>query len=197
VVVWVVGDSTIKGSESGTSFKQVLFFKEIGFNLYDTMIYRKQNYVPLTHRRYEQCFEYMFVLSKGNPKTFNPITVATKHPGKIEKNGPARRIQHGKVHSMRCYYSTKATAKEKIAPNIFEYPVGGEKTGHPAIFPLQLATDMIRSWSNANDLIYDPFMGSGTVAVACSQNFRNYIGSEISAEYCEIIKKDYPKFRQS
>ena len=77
VVVWVVGDATIKGSETGTSFKQALYFKEIGFNLHDTMIYQKQFYVPLTHNRYEQCFEYMFIFSKGKPKTFNPIKINT------------------------------------------------------------------------------------------------------------------------
>lgn len=41
VVVWVVGDATIKGSETGTSFRQALFFKDCGFNLHDTMIYKK------------------------------------------------------------------------------------------------------------------------------------------------------------
>ena len=70
VVVWIVGDATVKGSESGTSFRQALFFKEIGFNLHDTMIYRKVNPIPLTHNRYEQAFEYMFVFSKGKPNTF-------------------------------------------------------------------------------------------------------------------------------
>ena len=48
VVIWVVGDATIKGSETGTSFRQALFFKEIGFNLHDTMIYAKNSYVPLS-----------------------------------------------------------------------------------------------------------------------------------------------------
>jgi DNA modification methylase len=77
VIVWVVGDATIKGSETGTSFKQALYFKEIGFNLHDTMIYHKNNYPPLTHNRYEQCFEYMFVFSKRYLKSFNPIMVAS------------------------------------------------------------------------------------------------------------------------
>ena len=72
VVIWVVGDATQNGSESGTSFRQALYFKEIGFNLYDTMIYHKINYIPLTHRRYEQCWEYMFCFSKGAPKDIQP-----------------------------------------------------------------------------------------------------------------------------
>ena len=76
IVVWVVADATTKGSETGTSFRHALFFKEIGFNLHDTMIYAKNSYMPLTHNRYEQAWEYMFVLSKGRPSTFRPIMVA-------------------------------------------------------------------------------------------------------------------------
>ena len=73
VVVWVVNDKTKNGSETGTSFKQALYFKEIGFNLHDTMIYAKNNPIPQNHNRYEQAFEYMFILSKGKPNTFNPL----------------------------------------------------------------------------------------------------------------------------
>ena len=189
VVVWIVGDATMNGSESGTSFKQALFFKEIGFNLHDTMIYQKVNYVPLTHNRYEQSFEFMFVLSKGKPKTFNPITIPCKQAGKVEKYGLDRRQNHGSKHAMRLYDETefKATKDTKIAPNIFAYTLGREKTGHPAPFPEQLAMDHIFTWSNENDLIYDPFMGSGTTAKITRSNNRNYIGSEISEEYCKII----------
>ncbi len=103
IVVWV-------GSESGTSFKQALFFREVGFNLHDTMIYQKINYVPLTHNRYEQCFEYMFILSKGKPKTFNPIMMPCKYPGKVEKYGLDRRQNHGANHSMRLYDNTEFKA---------------------------------------------------------------------------------------
>ena len=85
VVVWVVGDATIKGSETGTSFKQALYFKEIGFKLHDTMIYQSDK-PPLTHNRYEQKFEYMFVFSKGRPKTFNPIMEKCKCVGKMVKS---------------------------------------------------------------------------------------------------------------
>lgn len=191
VVVWVVGDAVIKGSESGTSFKQALFFMSIGFNLHDTMIYEKINYVPLTHNRYEQCFEYMFILSKGKPKVFNPLMVPCKFPGKIEKYGLERRQNFGKNHSFRLYEKTefKATKQDKISPNIFRYTVGKDKTGHPASFPEKLANDHILSWSNEGDLIYDPFMGSGTTAKMSIINSRNYIGSEISKEYCGIANK--------
>lgn len=190
VVVWVVGDATINGSESGTSFNQALFFKEIGFNLHDTMIYQKVNYVPLTHNRYEQSFEFMFILSKGKPKTFNPIMIPCKQAGKVEKYGLERRQNHGSKHAMRLYNETeyKATKENKIAPNIFAYTLGREKTGHPAPFPEALANDHIISWSNENDLIYDPFMGSGTTGLVARKLGRNYIGSEISSEYCQIAE---------
>lgn len=191
VVVWVVGDSTLKGSETGTSFRQALFFKECGFNLHDTMIYQKINYVPLTHKRYEQSFEFMFILSKKSPKTFNPKKIPCKFPGKVEKYGLERRQNHGNNHSMRLYEKTelKSTNQTKIAPNIFSYTLGREKTGHPAPFPEKLANDHILSWSNENDLIYDPFMGSGTTAKMSIINKRNWIGSEMSSEYCKIAEE--------
>jgi site-specific DNA-methyltransferase (adenine-specific) len=124
VVVWVVADATIKGSETGTSFRQALYFKEIGFNLHDTMIYGKVNWVPLTHKRYEQQFEYMFVFSKGKPITFNPLSVVSKHKGKI----PFGTFRHngddvkGKAHSISPVKDTKRPG------NIFMYDVGYMKT---------------------------------------------------------------------
>lgn len=190
VLVWVVSDQSIKGSESGTSFRQALRFKEIGFNIHDTMIFQKQNYVPLTHNRYEQSFEYMFVFSKGKPTTFNPKKIPCKHPNKIEKVGLSRRKSFGKLHALRIREDGfLKIGIEKIHPNIFTYSLGGSRTGHPAAFPDKLAEDHILTWSNEGDLVYDPFMGSGTTALMTKKNKRNYIGSEISAEYCAIINK--------
>ena len=191
VVVWVVGDATIKGSETGTSFKQALYFKEIGFNLHDTMIYQKINYVPLTHDRYEQSWEYMFIFTKGKPSTFNPVKIPCKGAGKLEKYGLERRQNHGASHSMRLYSDTEyiATKNTKIAPNIFSYTLGKEKTGHPAPFPEKLAEDHILSWSNEGDTVLDPMAGSGTTLKMAKKNNRNYIGIEISEEYIDIINK--------
>lgn len=192
VIVWIVGDSTIKGNESGTSFKQALYFKEIGFNLYDTMIYRKINPIPKNHRRYEQEFEYMFVLSKGNPKTFNPILDICKFAGKIN-NGTMR--NSGKDELQKKHGAGKACKNTKIRGNVWDYTVGScsakEKYvfSHPAIFPEQLAEDHILSWSNEGDLILDPFMGSGTTAKMAKLNNRNFIGFEISQEYCDFANK--------
>jgi len=182
VVVWVVGDATIKGSETGTSFRQALYFKEIGFNLHDTMIYHKKNYVPLTHNRYEQCFEYMFVFSKGRPKTFNGIKVPVLgiKGGScfVEKDGTTR-----KAHSER------GVNTHKLSTNVFSYATGQLRNGHPAPFPEKLAEDHILSWSNEGDTVLDPMMGSGTTGKMAKILKRKFIGIEISSEYMEIAKK--------
>lgn len=189
VVVWVVGDSTINGSESGTSFKQALYFKEIGFKLHDTMIYMKKT-PPLTHKRYEQEFEYMFVFVKGKIKTFNPILIPKKYMDKRKNKAFGR----NKDNSHDLGFSSKK--EMRIKGNIWEYLVGGGKSTkdkiafkHPAIFPDKLAEDHILSWSNENDVVLDPFMGSGTTAKMAILNNRNYIGFEISEEYCKIAKE--------
>lgn len=198
VVVWVVSDATSKGTESGTSFRQALYFKEIGFNLHDTMIYQKANYIPLTHNRYEQSFEYMFVFSKGKPKTFNPIMVPCKGAGKMESYGSGRRSQLDKNQAMRAPegITYKATKEEKIHPNIFTYTCGGSKTGHPAVFPQQLAEDHVLSWSNKDDLVLDPFMGSGTTAIACINNGRNFLGFELDPQYYSLAINRIEKHQQ-
>lgn len=188
VVVWVVGDATVKGSETGTSFKQALYFKEIGFNLHDTMIYAKNNPIPQNHNRYEQCFEYMFVFSKGKPKTFNPLLEPTKNGGKTFDWGNRKT----KLDDSQCRRH-RESEKLKVRPtktrkNIFYYSVGGGKTGHPAVFPESLAEDHILSWSNPGDIVLDPFMGSGTTAKMCVLNDRHYIGFEISEEYCKLAR---------
>lgn len=187
IVVWVVGDATINGSETGTSFKQALYFKELGFNLHDTMIYQKST-PPLTHNRYEQNFEYMFVFSKGKPNTFNGL----REPRAYKDSRTKKAFGRNKDNSFDLGYSSKN--ETRLKRNVWKYFSGGGANDklaskHPAIFPEQLANDHIISWTNENDLVYDPFMGSGTTAKMAKLNNRNYIGSEISAEYCEIIKQ--------
>jgi DNA modification methylase len=197
VVVWVVGDATINGSETGTSFKQVLYFKEIGFNLWDTMIYEKNNYMPLNHNRYEQAFEFMFLLSKGIPKTFNAIKEKTigrqfRKPEKVRGAGADPLSKTAKRSKLKPQW----TKEDKIIGNIWSYNVGigqsskdDEAFNHPAIFPENMVIDHIISWSNESDLIYDPFTGSGTTAKMAHLLKRNWIGSEISAEYVKIAEK--------
>lgn len=188
VVVWVVDDATIKGSESGTSFRQALYFKEIGFNLHDTMIYQT-NKPPMNDNRYQKDFEFMFVFSKGKPKTFNPIMVETLAKGVLNKGG--NRKANGE--KMKRGIENR-TGETKVKGNIWYFP-RSSKSGdeysrkHPATFPNQLANDHIISWSNEGDLVYDPFTGSGTTLKMAHLQKRNWIGSEISKEYAEISEK--------
>lgn len=192
VVIWVVNDSTKNGSESLTSFKQALYFKEIGFNIHDTMIYAKNSYMPLTHNRYEQQFEYMFVLSKGKPKTFNPIMIPSLTAGTKRNRGGGKANETTYAERLREEKTTVNSEKQK--PNIWFYDVGkNDKTKHNAPFPEQLAQDHILSWTNEGDLVYDCFMGSGTTAKMSILNNRNWIGSEISSEYCNIIEERVKK----
>lgn len=191
VVVWVVGDATINGSETGTSFRQALWFKEIGFNLHDTMIYKKNNPMPNKSNRYMPCFEYMFVFSKSKPKTFNPIMEATVNPG--GKLTITQRDKNGNKRNGTGY--GKNRNKERYRYNVWSYNVGKHQTGddlaflHPAPFPEQLAYDHIISWSNPGDTVFDPFMGSGTTGKMAIKSGRSFIGTEIDKEYFEISKK--------
>jgi site-specific DNA-methyltransferase (adenine-specific) len=190
VVVWVVGDATINGSETGTSFRQALYFMKCGFNLHDTMIYHK-NTLPLTHNRYEQQFEYMFIFCKGKPKTFNAIKVKSKRAGETRAGSSFRHEgnETGKLHTMG------NVLNEKYMGNVWFYETGFNKSTsdeiafeHPAIFPEQLAADHIYSWSNEGDLVYDCFGGSGTTVKMAHKWKRKSIMSEISLEYCQIAK---------
>lgn len=193
VIVWVVGDATVNGSETGTSFKQALYFKELGFNLHDTMIYCKKNPIPLTHNRYEQQFEYMFVLSKRKPKMFNPILEECKSAGNLQ---PKRAFwQTPNDQEMSLAHSSNPVKETRRKYNIWQYSVGVTKgRKHPAPFPYQLAYDHIISWSNENDLVLDPFVGSGTTCLAAKSLGRDYIGIDISQEYCDIANNCVSEF---
>jgi len=181
VVVWVVGDATIKGSETGTSFRQALYFKEVGFNLHDTMIWEKTGRLP-TQDRYYAIFEYMFIFSKGKPKAMNFICDhKTVNGGRVQQKDAV--INKGQNKKGTGQFVRNEFARR---PNIWKIHVGKNKTNHPAVFPERLASDHIITWSNENDLIYDPFMGSGTTAIAALKLNRRWIGSEISQEYAEI-----------
>ena len=192
VVVWVVGDATIDGDETGTSFRQALYFKEIGFKLFDTMIYQKP---PLgavgNNTTYWQAFEYMFVFSKGKPNTINLICDRKNKDAREGDNGTTRLVDGTLKNVSRGGYGEYGRRT-----NVWEYLVGkGHSTKddiafeHPAMFPELLAADHIKTWSNEGDIVLDPFMGSGTTAKVSRTLHRHYIGFEISAEYCEIIRK--------
>jgi site-specific DNA-methyltransferase (adenine-specific) len=192
VLVWVVGDSTVKGTETGTSFKQALWARECGFNLHDTMIYQKDNPPPVGGaNRYFQHFEYMFVLSKGTPATFNAITTQRRNKWGDKRTQRFKGFTRDKDGN----FTKKLVSlcgDVKIG-NIWKYVVGGGSsvaygTEHPAGFPEKLACDHILSWSNEGDTVLDPFAGSGTVGRAARQLKRNYILIEKELAYVNIIK---------
>lgn len=200
VVVWIVNDATINGSETGTSFKQALYFKEIGFRLHDTMIYKKTG-IPFPEiNRYYPCFEYMFVLSKGKPKTYNLIQ--DKHntsKGQLISN--TERQVDGSMKQSSGRKKGRRMKEKGVRTNIWEYKTGSNSSKnpiafqHPATFPLELAKDHIISWSNEGDLVLDCFMGSGTTGVACQELNREFIGIEIEEKYYNIAKERCKQFQ--
>ncbi len=185
VVVWNVSDQTKNGSESGSSFRQALFMIDCGFNLADTMIYKKANPGGArgSNKTYIQCFEYMFVFTKGPLLTYNLIKDrANKRPGK--QKGGGKRNKDSSIGSTVSYESDEFGRRF----NIWEYATQGDEysSQHPAPFPYKLAEDHIISWSNENDVIFDPFSGSGTTALAAINNKRRAIGVDISPEYTKL-----------
>ena len=185
VVVWVVGDATIKGSETGTSFRQALWAIDCGFRLHDTMIYQKINPVPNeVGFRYQAAFEYMFVFSKGKPSTFNPLKVPCAMFGKVKprKDGKQFRQADG---SMKEPNGLKYSKPEKFRHNIWQYALSGARA-HPAAFQDGLAEDHILSWSSEGDTVFDPFLGSGTTGKMAIIHGRKFIGIEREVEYFDL-----------
>lgn len=192
VVVWVVGDQTIKGNETGSSFRQALYFKEIGFNLFDTMIYQKTPRGAVgSNKTYWQTFEYMFILSKGTPKTINLIKDRENKDARKGDSGTKRLSDGSLLRLKRGGYS-----KYGRRTNVWEYLIGKGHSAsdnfaheHPAIFPEKLVSDHIVSWSSPGDLIFDPMCGSGTTCKMAALNNRKYLACDISKEYVELAKK--------
>lgn len=188
VVVWVVGDR-INGGFSLTSFRQALYFQQLGFKVHDIMIYKKKNTPFMRKNAYTNSYEFMFVLAKGKPSKFHPLKVATKRSG-IEMV-PVRKDQEGVFTKV-----PKQLGTEKVRTNIWEYAVGlGGTTSdriafeHPAVFPEDLARDHILSWTDEGDLVFDPMCGSGTTCKMAKVLNRHYIGSDISKKYIKIAEE--------
>jgi site-specific DNA-methyltransferase (adenine-specific) len=195
VVVWVVADATVNGSETGTSFRQALRFMEIGFRLHDTMIFHRVAKFPET-TRYYPTFEFMFVLSKGTPKATNLIA---DKPNNCAGQGLGSSTQRKPDGSMEESWAMRTGARVRefgVRDNVWKFANGFNHSSkdviafeHPAIFPESLARDHILSWSNEGDIVLDPFSGSGTTAKMAKHNGRRFIGIEINPEYCEIAEK--------
>lgn len=182
VIVWVVNDHTKNGSETLTSFAQALYFNTLGLNLNDTMIWEKTNPMPQVRQpRYNQVFEYMFVFSKGKPKTFNPIMIPCKCAGSTyDSTCKNMGGENGRSHK------TFKINKEKVDSNIWKIAVAQNKTSHPAVFPIEIPLRHIKTWSNIGDVVLDPFMGSGTTGIAAKQLGRDFIGIEMDKDYYNI-----------
>ena len=196
VVVWVVGDATVKGSRTLTSFRQALYFKEIGFLVHDTMIYQKANFSMPSSNRYHQVAEFMFIFSKGRPKTFNPIKDRENIcAGQTRKGKNTKRQVDGSMELLAPNSKNKPIYNEfGMRHNIWRLRTAGQEQmckslDHPAMFPEALANDHIISWSNPGDLVLDPMCGSGTTCKMAKLNNRNYIGIDISQEYCDLAQE--------
>lgn len=190
VIIWVVADQTVDGSETGNSMEQALHFRKNGLNLHDTMIWKRLS-LPLNHNRYEQEFEFMFVLSKGKPKSFNGlrekcVSFGRGYPGGSTRQGGDDSREHNTKRDIK---------KDRLRGNVWEIETGYMKAtkdvqayDHPAIFPEELAKLQIQSWSNPGDVILDPFSGSGTTCKAAKELNRLWCGIEINPEYCAIAE---------
>jgi len=194
IVVWIVNDQVKDGGETGSSFRQALKFQELGFKIYDTMIYHK-NGAPFPETgRYSQVFEYMFVFLKGEkPRVVNLLKdkpnkwtgtsnfgqrTMRQKDGSLKKSDSYIVSQYGYRYNV-WYINNGAgfTTKDKFA------------YAHPAQFPESLAEDHILSWSNEGDIVLDPMTGSGTVCKMAKLNNRNFIGIDIDEEYIDIANK--------
>lgn len=187
VMVWVVGDATVKGSETGSSFKQALYAMKCGFNLHDTMIYKKTGGGARgSNLCYWQRFEYMFVLSKGRPKSINLLHDRKNTKAGCKDSGVNGRNRKGE----KVYKKVGTVADVSKRGNVWTIPAGNntadDKTAHPAVFPESLAKDHILSWSNPGDLVCDPFCGAGTTAKMAKLTGRKFVGIELEEEYCRI-----------
>jgi DNA modification methylase len=187
IVVWIVNDATLEGSESGSSFKQALHFKQIGFNLHDTMIWQKIS--PYSSKnRYIPCFEYMFVFSKGFRREANLIKDRKNKRAGSKIHG-TERLKNGQIKNRSRIQKSSKIKEFGVRYNIWNIPPDkNNKTGHPAVFPIQIAQDHIKTWTNPGQTVMDPFMGSGTTGIACKNLNRNFIGIEKDEEYFEIAK---------
>lgn len=193
VLVWIVADQVINGDETGTSFRQALAAKDVGFKLLDTMIWRKSIRSIGSCNAYWNEFEYMFVFTKGKIRVVNLLKDRPNYKSGQKFTAPVRN-RSGEFSSSR---NPRLLGEMGRRGNIWHYatgngcsaPSGSVAFEHPAIFPEALVADHVQSWSNIGDLVFDPFMGSGTTAVVARRLDRHYIGAELVEKYADICKR--------
>lgn len=196
VVVWVVADATHDGGETGTSFRQALYATSAGFKLWDTMIYLRNAVTNPSKSRYYNCFQYMFVFSKGKPKSINLLKDRKNKTAGKKSNYRKQREVDGGLHLHTSFKAGVGRPEYSVRWNVWQYDVGSlimaddrEWVGHPAIFPLKLAEDHIHTWSVEGDLVFDPMGGSGQTCIAAKKLNRNFLMMDISEQYCEMARK--------
>jgi len=190
VIVWVVADATKDGSETGSSMEQALHFKRLGLNLHDTMVYQVAGTgAKGSNLAYWQEWEYCFVLANGRPNVVNRLTRPAVWAGsRINSFGGKRAGPDGS----RKENGERVVADDVIRGNVWRYNVGhgsGDVTGHPAVFPFELARDHVATWSNPGGLVLDPFSGSGTTCKAAKTLGRQFLGLEVNPDYCAIAEQ--------
>ena len=192
VAVWIVGER-VKDGRTCSSFEQGLAFRDMGFRMHDLMVYQKLNTPFMRKNAYTQAHELMFVLSKGAPTTFNPLTCPTKQTGvRMTVYGRGADGDNSKRRPVKY-------AARKTRTNVWAYATGLSNTtrdkfcfgpdGHPAMFPEALARDHILSWSNPGDLVLDPMCGAGTTLKMASLHDRRWVGIEISHDYAGLAER--------
>lgn len=193
----IIGDTVVNGSETLEPLKQAIYFKEVlGLNVWDTMIYRKSNFSHPEKARYHQTWEYVFVFSKGKPRTFNPIKDRkNKTAGAIGNFGINSFTEADGSKSVRC---KKITAEYGMRHNVWDCLTRGqelvcEKLLHPAMAPKSLTRDLIISWSNPGDIVADPCAGAYTTSIMAQKEGRNWIGFECANEYCLYAQELFEK----
>jgi DNA modification methylase len=193
VLCWNVGDSVVSGAETLTSCKQKIFFVErCGFRVHDTMIWHKRNFSNPESVRYHQVFEYVFVLSKGKPRVFNPIKDKPNvQAGRVGCNGVNTFIKRDGTRSTR---TTHVTQEFGMRGNVWVGNTRGQeefckKLPHPAMMPRWLARDLIISFSNPGDLVVDPFGGSGTTVQEALELGRSALLIDSNPSFCDLVRR--------
>ena len=188
VVVWVVGDR-INGGRTLTSFDHAFIFRDAGFTVYDAMIFKKRNTPFMRKRAYTNCYDFMFVFSKGTPATFNPL----RSPSVRSGLAPLPYLKGTDGINRK---TERELSEHKVRTNIWSYAVGRNGTTadmyafkHPAMFPENLARDHILSWSDPGDLVFDPMCGAGTTCKMAKATGRRWLGVDVSREYTTIARR--------